>query len=216
MKKKCYSSQEIDDYIMGRMDKEKRDHFEKHFFCCPRCFGEIQKREEIFLAIKSEGQKIFREEIQGKRSYQPSPLRKLLALLTPKEWAAVCSSAVLFLMIILAGTPHIKRETPQFFLNEDTVRGETINLISPIGEQKTPPLRFEWEKLDKTVEYTVYLFDSKNTLLSSWSTKNDYLEISEKTNIMLSPGNEYHWQVKAFSTRGTLTAVSMKKQFFIR
>lgn len=215
-KKKCRYEDWIDDYVLGRLPTDRKENFEEHLFNCPRCFEEARQREELLWAVKTEGHHIFAEEIRREKASRPSFLRKLGALLTPKEWAAALTSAALIILIVIALTPRFKPESPQFFLSDETVRGETVTLISPLGQISTPPARFVWKKMNKDVEYTLYLYDSRGNLIFSQSTENSHWDLSETTRGLLTSGTEYTWQVKAFSMIGTLTAVSQKRTFIIR
>lgn len=76
--------------------------------------------------------------------------------------------------------------------------------------------KFEWIKLKRQdVEYKIYIYNNGDMLWSD-STKENFIILPEKTKKLLTAGEKYSWQVKAFSPEGTLISVSGKVQFKIR
>lgn len=211
---KCKFEDQIDDYLLNRLSENKRDLFEEHYFNCPSCFNKIAERDEIISVIKNKGDVIFKEEYAQEEIKEVTFLEKITSFLTPKQWAITAISAALLLVIVFGVIPNIKSGTPQFFINEDRVRGESITLISPVIDIQDVPSKFEWKKLGKNVEYKIYLFDNGNQLWNT-ATKENFIVLPEKVKELLKSGKKYSWQVKAFSPEGTLTSVSSKVQFKI-
>ena len=123
------------------------------------------------------------------------------------------ASACLIFVIVFGVIPNIKTTSPQFFINEDMVRGGSITLISPVFETHIFPSQFEWKKLGENIEYKIYIYDNGNVLWQE-TTKENFIVLPEKIKKLLS-GEKYSWQVKAFSPEGTLISVSSKVQFKI-
>jgi anti-sigma factor RsiW len=61
--KKCLFADQIDDYLLNRLEGEAQEQFEEHYFNCPSCFRQMEERDALVSTIKSRGAWIF---IQGK------------------------------------------------------------------------------------------------------------------------------------------------------
>jgi hypothetical protein len=107
--------------------------------------------------------------------------------------------------------PNLTTTSPQFFINDDLVRGSSIRLISPVIAVDTIPSQFRWESLGEDVEYKIELYNHE--LLWSATTSNHYITLPQEVKERMVTGEKYSWQVKAFSAEGTLIAVSSKVQF---
>ncbi len=218
--KKCNSKVQIDDYLFNRLDEDKKEEFEKHYFNCPSCFNKMAERNELIAVVKSKGQTIFKDEYIAEAAKGETWLEKLTSFLTPKQWALSTVSAALLLVVIFYIIPTVKPTAPQFYINEDafTVRAANnkITLISPVIDMKTIQSRFEWEKLEREdVEYKVYIYNNGDTLCSE-TTKDNYIVLNEHAKSLLKAGEKYSWQVKAFSPEGTIISISGKVRFTIQ
>jgi len=208
----CKFEDLIDDYLFNRLTETEKEKFERHYFNCLSCFEKIAEREELIETIQSKGNLIFQERSEGREA---TPLyEKVVSFLTPKQWALAAVSAAMLLIVIFGIIPSFKKSAPQFFLTtEDTVRGQSISLISPIIDIRTVPGYFEWKKIGEDVEYKITIYN--DDLLWSASTKETRISLPEEIKKLMVAGQKYCWQVKAFSTQGTLIAVSSKVQFKI-
>lgn len=212
--KKCPFEEKIDSYLLNRLDGEEKDIFEEHYFNCPACFQEIQARDELIAAIKSRGTWIFKEEPADQKRLVPS-FEKIYSVFTPRQWATVAAVAALFLVVIFGVLPQWKKSTPQFFLGDhEVVRGKTLSLISPIIDVRAIPAYFEWTKLGDTVEYRISVYNEK--LLWTATTKDNRIALPEEVKMLMTAGQKYSWQVRAFSDKGTLIAVSSRVHFQIK
>lgn len=211
----CKFDNFIDDYLLGKLSKEKREKFEEHYFNCESCFEKTAARDELIAVIKNKGQVIFAEEGRREERREAFLVEKIFAFLTPKQWATAAVSMLVLLFLCLLLVPRFEKTTaPQFFLNEeDIVRGESINLISPVIDIETVPSQFKWVKLEKAYEYRISIYNAK--LLWSTSTKENSVSLPEEIKNMMKANQKYSWQVKAFSPEGTLIAVSPRVQFTI-
>ncbi len=212
--KKCQFEDHIDSYLLNKLEGEDRDIFEEHYFNCPTCFQKMQERDEIISAIKTRGVWIFKEEPgPAKRALVPA-FERVTTFFTPRQWATVAAAAALFLVTIFGVLPQFRSSAPRFVLSEkDVVRGKTLSLISPIIDVETPPAFFEWTQLGGDVEYKIYV--SNHGLLWTAATKDTKIAVPDEIRRLMAAGEDYYWQVRAFSTKGTLIAVSSKVQFQI-
>jgi hypothetical protein len=210
--KKCKFEDLIDDYLFDRLDETQKESFEKHYFECPQCFEKMEAKNEMIAAIKAKGEEIFQD------AYAPSKARlawlePVLAFLTPRQWALAAVSAVLILVVAIGIIPSLKTGAPEFFINDDLVRGSSITLISPVIDSLDRiPSEFRWQSLGKDTEYRLFIFH-KEELLWNTDTNENFVTLPEEVKSMMVPGEEYSWQVKAFSSEGTLIAVSSRVQF---
>ena len=204
----------IGEYLTNRLTDDKKNEFEEHYFNCSSCFEKMVERDELITAIKYKGQEIFIDEpvteaVKGETSWG-----KITAFLTPKQWATVAVSATLITVLVFGGLLMLKPPSPQFFINEDAVRGGKITLISPIFEAQTVPSQFEWKRLGENAEYRIYIYDNGDTVWYK-TTKDNFIVLPENIKKTLASGEKYSWQVKAFSPEGALISVSSRVQFKI-
>ncbi|MBN1223605.1 MAG: zf-HC2 domain-containing protein [Candidatus Aminicenantes bacterium] len=208
--KKCKYENLIDAYLLNRLSDEERQEFEAHYFDCPACFARMGERDSLIAAIKYKGHEIFKEFETQERQSVPF-LEKLTAFLTPKQWAMATATAAVFLIIALGVIPNLKTSQPEFFINDDLVRGSSIKLISPVIAMDSVPSQFQWESLGEDVEYKIEIFN--HVLMWSATTMNNYISLPEEVKDRMVAGEKYSWQVKAFSKEGSLIAVSSRVQF---
>lgn len=210
--KKCEFEDQIDNYLLNRLEGGDRDNFEEHYFNCTSCFQKMEERNELISAIKSRGAWIFKEEPVPERKTLVPTFEKIYSFFTPRQWAAAAISAAFLLVAVFGILPQLRKSTPQFYLSEnEVVRGESLSLISPIIDVKTVPSFFEWRQLAQDVEYKIYIYNDK--LLWTASTKETRIDVPEDIKQLMVVGQKYSWQVRAFSSKGTLIAVSSKVQF---
>ncbi|NOR52837.1 MAG: hypothetical protein GQ536_01955 [Candidatus Aminicenantes bacterium] len=217
--KNCNSKVQIEDYLFNRLDEDKKEEFEEHYFNCPSCFKKMAERNELIAIVKSKGQTIFKDEYIAEAAKGETWLEKITSFLTPRQWALSTVSAALLLVAIFYVIPNLKTTTPQFYINEDafTVRtGNKIILIPPVIDMKTVPSKFEWVKLEReNIEYIVYIYDNGDMLWSK-TTKDNFIDLPEHIKLLMTPGEKYSWQVKAFSPEGTIISISGRVRFIIQ
>jgi len=210
--RKCEFEDLIDDYMLNRLSKEGKAQFEKHIFSCPHCFEKLQEREAVFSVIKTRGEELFHETAVRSDSRIVSFWQRVIAALSPKQWVA--ATAVAIGIVALSILPGIKSSTPQFFITDGQVRGSsTVTLISPIINIDSAPTQFKWKHVGEGIEYKIYLYD--HNLLWSADTTDNFIALPDDIQNRMIIGERYSWQVKAFSQKGTLIAVSSKVQFTI-
>jgi hypothetical protein len=211
--KKCRFEESIDDYLFNRLEEKEREAFEEHYFNCPQCFEKMTERDELVTVIKARGETIFRDVYAPETSKRVSWVESVYAFLTPRQWAAAAAAAALILVVALGIIPNLKTKSPEFFINEDLVRGSSITLISPvIGDLNQMPSEFRWQSLGENTEYKLFLFQQEE-LIWTTSTQNNFITLTDDVKKLLFPGQPYSWQVKAFSPGGTLISVSSRVQF---
>jgi hypothetical protein len=210
--KKCKFEDRIDDYLYNRLDATQRQEFEQHYFNCSHCFEKMKERDEMITVIKAKGNEIF-QDAYAPRKARHSALESLYAFLTPRQWVLAAASAALILVVALGIIPRLKTKSPEFFINEDLVRGSSITLISPVIDNlHQVPSQFRWQALGENIDYRLFIY-SENELIWSTNTKDNFVTLSTEIKALLTPGHKYSWQVKAFSPEGTLIAVSSRVQF---
>lgn len=213
--KRCPYESQIDNYLLNRLEGEERESFEEHYFNCPRCFQGLEEQDELISTIRSRGAWIFKEQAVPDRKISVPAFEKAFSFFTPRQWATAAVAAAVLLITIFGVLPQFKQTSPQFFLNEnEVVRGASLSLISPIIDVKSVPAYFEWSKLGQDVEYKIYVYNTE--LLWMAATSDNKLSVPEDIKQRMVAGEKYSWQVKAFSSKGTLIAVSSKVQFQIK
>jgi hypothetical protein len=211
--KDCKYEELIDDYLMNRLADEKKDRFEEHYFNCLSCFEKIAERDELLRVIKNKGYAIFKDEFLAQEIRGASWPERILSFLSPKQWAFAAVSAALVLLIIFNVIPYFKSPQPTFQISgEEAYRGQSIELISPLMDINAVPTEFRWAKSDKELEYKFSIYDNGNALWTT-TTKENFVLLPEETRNLIKPEGKYSWQVKAFSSEGTLVAVSSKVYF---
>jgi hypothetical protein len=172
------------------------------------------ERDELIAAIKYKGQEIFKDEYVAESAKGETFGEKITAFFTPKVWATAAISAMLIAVIAFGVLPMLKPTSPQFLIDDDTVRGGQITLISPIWESEKVPEKFEWKTMGEEVDYKIYIYDNGDILWKQ-TTKENFIDLPEDIKNTLASGEKYSWQVKAFSAEGTLISVSSRVEFKI-
>lgn len=227
--KECNYENRIDDYLLNRMTEEKKEMFEIHFFNCPDCFEKIEERNSLISVIKSKGNKIFhdqrretetetetegiRTQARARKLERKSVFEGLFSFLTPKQWTMAAISACALLVVFIGVAPNLKSPTPQFVMDSHSVRGDSLALLSPVKNTQTIPSEFRWDNLGEGVEYKIYLY--KDNLLWSASTTGASISLPKDVKDLMKAGENYSWEVKAFSREGSLIAASNKVRFQI-
>jgi hypothetical protein len=211
--KECKYENLIDDYLLNRLNLQEKEVFEEHYFNCTPCFQKVAENDEIISVVKQRGQELFKD-FDNLPSTKKEPFyNALFAFFTPKQWAVTVASAAVLAVIFLAVGPALKTPSPQFFINEDLVRGESIILISPQITIETVPGQFKWTSLGKDVEYKIYIYN--HSLIWNATTTNNYISLPDDIQKSMITGEKYSWEVKAFSPEGSLIAISSRVQFSI-
>jgi len=210
----CKFEEMIDEYLLSRLTEDEKSTFEEHYFNCPSCFEKMVERDELVAAIKYKGQEIFKDEYVAEAAKGETWWEKVASFLTPRQWTTAAVSAALIAVIVFGVLPMLKPTSPQFFINDDAVRGGKITLISPVWESETVPSKFEWKKMGEDVEYKIYIYDNGNVLWDE-NTKENSINLPENIKKTLASGEKYSWQVKAYSPEGSLISVSSRVEFKI-
>ena len=210
--RKCLFEDQIDDYLLNRLEGEARDRFEEHYFNCSSCFARLKERNDLVSAVKAKGAWLFaRDQESERRSWVPS-FEKITAFLTPRQWATAALAAGVILFAVFGALPLLRNQTPQFVLSEsEVVRGQSLTLISPLIDVKSVPAYFEWSRLGQAAEYKISIYNGK--LLWATTTTENKIAVPESVKQQMVAGQKYSWQVRAFSAKGTLVAISSRVQF---
>ncbi len=211
--RKCKFEGMIDGYLLNRLGQKEIESFEEHYFNCHSCFKKLQERELIIRTIKNHPE-VLTQESEAREHFFSRLKTELAAMFTPRQLVMAGVTAVLLLVVIFALVPRQRIPAPNFFLtDEETVRGSSITLISPVIDMDQVPVSFEWKKLGENIEYQVSIYN--NELIWKATTRDNHITLPEEVRARMVPGEKYSWQVKAFSADGTLIAVSSKVQFKI-
>ena len=210
--RKCKNENLIDDYLTNRLDDEKREKFENHYFNCPPCFKKLEERNELISVVKAKGDSIFKN-LGEEKSRHSSFVERLFSYLTPKQWAVTAVSACILLVITLGVVPNLKSPAPQFMIDNQVVRGGSLSLISPVIDIQSIPSEFKWDNLGEGVEYKIFIYNGK--LIWEETTESNSISLPEDVKELMKAGERYSWEVKAFSQEGSLIAVSSRVQFKI-
>lgn len=210
--RECDFTNLIDDYLLNRLAEDDKNKFEEHYFNCSSCFDRMTERDELIRVIKRKGHEIFEEKYILETERRISWAEKIAYAFTPRQWVLAAAAAAMILVVVFGILPYLKQTAPQFYISDDVVRGQSIDLISPVIDTKTIPSQFEWKKSEKAVEYTIYIFNNGDVLWTT-TTKENFVLLPERIKEMMKTDGKYAWQVKAFSGEGTLIAVSSKVQF---
>ena len=209
----CKHDELIDRYLLNRMGEGERNEFEEHYFNCASCFAKMAERDEVIGVLKRERSVFAAEERPAIETRTAAWYDRVVAFFTPKQWVLAGAAAAL-LVAVLTFTPLLRNTPPEFVLNgEETVRGGSLTLISPVIDINAVPAYFEWKKLGEDVEYQVSIYNSK--LLWKTSTTDNKISPPDDVKSRMVAGQSYSWQVKAFSKQGTLIAVSSRVQFTV-
>ena len=211
--KRCEAEEKIDLYLKGKLSDSEIAGFEDHYFNCPACFQKMKERAEIMAVIQRRGAYIFSSA--GERRLEPrvSLWGRAAAWLTPRQWVAAAVSAALLLVVVLGVVPRLTRHAPEFALTEEeTIRGESLVVLSPFGETKAVPAAFEWKGVAGASEYQLTLTSGVEVV---WRTSSREARVALPLDVKtaLKAGVRYSWQVKAYSAQGTLLASSSKVAF---
>ena len=217
--KKCNFDNLIDDYLLNKLDEKEKENFEEHYFNCERCFEKMVARDELISVIKNTGHMIFADEERQEEKKEVFSFGKILSFLTPKQWAyaAVSVSVALVLLVLLIAVPLQKKTTVQPFildLEEESLRGDKLRLISPVIDIKTVPSQFTWAPLGDNMEYKISIYFNHHPFWTA-TTKENTISLPDDVKNRMKTSRKYSWQVKAFSPQGTLLAVSTKVHFKI-
>lgn len=210
---KCNFEDLIDGYLLNKLSEGDKQAFEEHYFNCSSCFEKLQERDVIIRTIKN-NPALLEEKEEVRSSVLAGLRREVASFLTVRQLAFAGVTALLVMIIVFAVLPRGQAPAPNFFLtDEETVRGSSITLISPVIDMNQIPSSFEWKKLGENIEYQISIFNGQ--ILWKASTKENRITLPEEVKARMVPGEKYSWQVKAFGPDGTLIAVSSRVQFKI-
>ncbi|MHB8054587.1 MAG: anti-sigma factor family protein [Candidatus Aminicenantales bacterium] len=193
----------IDAYLLGRLNAEETERFEKHYFGCPECFRLTAERAALIDGVKAAG-----PAADAGKAPERTGLRRF-----PFRWAAVGAAALLAVAAVVLLIPRPSR-TPEFpDSGIRVVRGEALLPVEPAGALPKAPERFAWHPLDGAAEYMVIV----EGIDPAWTAQTRDTAIKTPTEIVgrMVPGKLYAWRVKAFSAEGTLLATSDEIPFSI-
>ncbi len=200
--RKCKLEDLIDDYLLNKLDENKKMKFEEHYFNCLSCFEKMVERDELISIIKDKGNMIFQDEDVVEEARGATWFEKIVSLLTPKQWTAVAVSTCLLLLVSVSVIFYFNSR-PSFRLDNPDLRGGQIiiELIPAVGV----PSRIEWSKAGEDVEYEISVKHNR-VQLGTWTTKENFIVLPDEAKSRMALGKKYSCEIKAFSPPGRLVA----------
>jgi len=196
---------QIDSYLLGRLNAEETERFEKHYFDCPTCFRLTAERAALLDAVRTAGPS---PAAAAARASDRAGFRRF-----PLGWAAAGAAVALLAAAVFLIVPRAP-EPPDFPNSGNrTVRGASMILVAPVGVLDGSPKEFSWNPVGDAAEYTVIV----EGLEPAWTaeTRETSIKIPGEIVGRLAPGKTYAWKVKAYSAAGTLLAASSETFFSI-
>jgi hypothetical protein len=201
--RKCKFEDLIDDYLLNKLDEDKKKKFEEHYFNCPSCFEKMVERDKLISIIKQKGDMIFKDEHAAEEIKRAAWFEKIVSLLTPKQWAAAAISACLLLLVSFGAILYFNSKPSFRNDNDDRFRGQQIKieLIPAAGV----PSKIKWSRAGEDADYKISI-NHNNVQLGSWTTKENFIVLPDEVKSRMKLGEEYSCEVKAFSPPGSLFA----------
>jgi hypothetical protein len=198
----CPWENQIDDYLLKRLEESERARFEEHYFNCAACFRALEERDLLVRAVKAAGTPV----------PAAAPARRRAAgIRILRPWMA--AAAVVLVLGIVFGPGLFHKRAAWTPPTDDTVRGGAIAAVAPRGDAPEAPAALEWKPMADGVEYSVTL--SGPGVEWSGRTRQSKIDLPEKIRGALRPGADYRWQVKAFAPQGYFTGNSETLTFRI-
>jgi hypothetical protein len=98
---------------------------------------------------------------------------------------------------------------------DDTVRGDEIQLMAPLGEV-SGPVAFRWSSPVRAARYRVWVHDETGAVVYSTLTAQESARPPAELSAGLRKGARYAWQVEAYDAAGELLARSPELRFSVR
>lgn len=205
---KCWEERRMDRYILGRLSEAEIREFEEHYFNCPACFAQLQKREALVGAVVRK-----KDDLLAPDAAAPSLGGRIRAAFAFRPWRAAAATAGLVLLIaagllVLGRGP---RGGPA--AGGEIVRGASLVALEPAGGLKAAPAALAWKPTAPGREYQVEI-SGPDVSWTSPATETG-VAVPEDVRVKLRPGVTYMWQVKAYAPDGTLMERSLKTTFTI-
>jgi len=188
----------IDSYLLGRLNAEETERFEKHYFECPECFRLTAERAVLIDAVKAAGPapSAATRPARGTAGYRRFPF----------GWAAAGAAVLLGAVAIVLFLP--RRPGPPAFTDSGNrvVRGGALEIVEPSGLLQKMPEKFVWRPAAGAAEYMIIV----EGIDPVWTaqTRDTEIKIPAEVAGRMAPGRLYVWRVKAFSAEGSLVAAS--------
>ena len=231
-RKGCPDVEEITRSFSAEMSENEKIHIIDHISSCGKCYKNFEIVRQILkesknLADQFVGVSLSETEIRElkrkaqDRTYelekkervrkQAGFIKTFIRLFQNKS--AIKYAAVVTGIFIIALAAFFVSKIPQN-LQESEIRGEKqegIRLISPKGDLRERPTRFQWEAVPGAKEYQVVLLDSELTRL--WES-----EKTESQEIPFPPGIQiglkkkiYYWKLVCYMEGGTKTQSELQE-----
>lgn len=163
----CFDSEVIRDYAADRLDAERADSFEQHYFACERCWNELRQALEIRAALSAG-----RDEAAGRVPSRPEPRPAERGRRRLPAWLAAAAVVALAAVGIWQWQPGLD--------SERTLRGGESTGLDLRVEMTELGLQAGWAAVPGAEAYLFELFDDQGvpllreeTSVTSWSGELD-------------------------------------------
>ncbi|MCX6566885.1 MAG: zf-HC2 domain-containing protein [Candidatus Aminicenantes bacterium] len=196
---------QIDSYLLGRLNAEETERFEKHYFDCPDCFRLTAERAALLDAVKAAGPAPAAAAVKAS---DRTGFRRF-----PLGWVSAGVAVALLAAAVFLIVPRPPRPPDFPDSGNRTVRGESMVLIAPVGVLGRSPKEFVWRPVGGAAEYAIILAGIE----PAWTaeTRKTSIKIPAEIAGRIAPGKTYAWKVKAYAAEGTLLAASSETLFSI-
>lgn len=116
-------------------------------------------------------------------------------------------------VLVAAGIILVPRPGPA--PGQDTVRGDEIQLVGPVGEVRAP-ITFRWSSPVSAARYRVWVHDETGAVVYSTLTAEEAAQPPADVSARLRAGARYAWQVEAYDAAGELLMRSPEVRFSVR
>jgi len=200
----------IDEYLSGALSDEEKESFDEHCFGCDVCFRELRLREEMAGLIRDEGEILFADYLEKRKTKKQGVFQTVLDKLSsfnltyqPRWVYATASVAVIVLCVVIYRTAFLPGNGDRFSANfiptpyleemiTDVSRSYSLVVLSPqIGDAVEGNIQFQWEEIGEEPLSLKILNNRGEELFSSTQTNHHYIF---KQN--LNPGL-YYWKMES-------------------
>lgn len=217
---KCPESETLLQAVEGKLSRKEKFAIIDHVFKCPQCLRKFQAIKEFRAAGRSlvkdkEKIELAEEEVKelmfiaGGKTRPPSEGRTSLSgkiarmsVFTRSSYkylSLLAASVIIIIGLLLV----FQESTP---LGDGNIRGIRIGkaqLISPKGDYRQIPVKFEWKPVENAQEYQVKLYDEELTpVWTSSKIQSSTCMLPDEIFKKLRSNTPYFWKILVFLENG--------------
>ncbi len=211
----CLAIDELASVLEGRRGDPARGTAEAHMLGCAYCRNEMTLlREFESPAIRPEERKAVDSIAAQLRKNSPAAAESWWQWLrNPK----ILVPALSFAMALIAVTVGLqfRHSTIQPYVPSanDVLRGQSVEVIGPVGDVAQPPDRLEWRPVAGASQYKIKLMEVDRTEVWSATLAQTSALVPQNVRSKLSPLKTLLWQVVAINGVGDVVADSGVQRF---